>query len=101
MEWRNKLAWLRLKYIHVPPMIDWDWIREVRLEEGVTIYLTKMFNYRGVRLTCIDWRRLFHLQEPIFMEICVKIFATAQFRKRNNDDDKGNFTFCLGEEARM
>lgn len=49
-----------------------------------------------VRVTCIVWRRLFHLQEPISKELCVEFFTTTKFRKREEVDNIVKFTFCLG-----
>lgn len=96
LEWRDKLAWLQEKDIHVSSVIDWEWIRKVKIEERVTPYLTKVFEQGGVRLTCTSWRRLFHIQESVYKELCIDYLTTARFRKRNEDDDTRNFTFLLG-----
>lgn len=96
VEWRKRLECLRVKEVHLPPIINWCWIRETIPKEGVAPYLNKVFDGGVVRVTCTGWIRFFQLQELVFKELYIEFFATTKFRKQEEVDDTGNFTFCLG-----
>lgn len=63
-------------------------------------YLKKIYVDDGVRITCIGWRRLFLIQEPMYKELCFEFLSTIRFRGRTYMFDTDNLLFCLGGERR-
>ena len=57
--------------------------------------LTNLFSQDGVQITCMGWRRLFRLQEHVYVELCVEFFATVHFLKQDGINDLKKLTFCL------
>ncbi|CAH1440106.1 unnamed protein product [Lactuca virosa] len=42
--WNAKLDWLKQRKVHVPAVVDWQWMSETGLMEAIEPYLDKSFN---------------------------------------------------------
>ncbi|CAH1423750.1 unnamed protein product [Lactuca virosa] len=72
IQWIEKLSWLKERKVHIPAEINWSWMEEVGLSEALEPFLTKSFDGVQGRFICMAWRHLFHIQEPMYKELCVE-----------------------------
>ena len=63
----------------MPNRIDWDWLQNVRYEEELAPYLVKEFHHEGETMVCDGWSRVFRIQEPVYLELCLEFFSTVSF----------------------
>ncbi|CAH1451257.1 unnamed protein product [Lactuca virosa] len=80
--WNVKLDWMKQRKVHVPAVVDWHWIGQTRLMEGLEPYLDKAFNSIHGQFVCMGWRRLFEIQEVVYKELVVEFLATVSFTRK-------------------
>lgn len=86
--------------MHILAKINWDWMEEVGFLDALEPYLTKAFFGVQGQFIYIGWIRLFRIQEPVYMKLCMDFLATVQYRKKKGTHDRKNITFCLGGKRR-
>ena len=74
------LARLMVKQIHVPYMMDWNYLKT----NGCYTKITRMMNIRtnknvGTPFVSQAWWNAFSINEPISKELCLEFFATFEF----------------------
>ena len=97
-KWKKKLADIKKKEVYVPNRIDWEWLQTVRYEEELAPYLLREFQHGGESMICDGWSRVFRMQEPVYLELCLEFFSTVSFTGGVDLYHPASFTFCLGGE---
>ncbi|CAH1417055.1 unnamed protein product [Lactuca virosa] len=98
--WNAKLDWMKKRKVHVPVVVDWHWIGQTGLMEGIEPYLDKAFNSIHGPFVCMGWRRLFEIQEGVYKELVVEFLATVYFARKDGIFVEDNLSFCLGGKRR-
>ncbi|CAH1437018.1 unnamed protein product [Lactuca virosa] len=98
--WNAKLDWMKQRKVHVPAVVDWHWIGQTGLMEGIETYLDKAFNSIHGPFVCMGWRRLFEIQEVGYKELVIEFLAMVSFARKDGIFVEDNLSFCLGEERR-
>lgn len=98
VQWNEKLAYFKERKVYIPVKINWHWMEEVCLSEALEPYLTKSFGGVQGRVVCMDWRRLFRIQEPVYKELCVEFLAIMYFRKKKGVHEKKTSLFVWEEK---
>lgn len=88
VQWIEKLAWLKERKVHIPAEINWSCTEEVSQSKALEPFLTKSFDRVQGQFICMTWGRLFHIQEPVYKELCVEFLATGHFRKKKGIHDR-------------
>lgn len=99
-QWNGRLEWMKQRNVHVPVVVNWGWIEQVGLLEGIEPIFGKSFDGLQGRFMCIAWRRLFQIQEIIYKELVIEFLATISFRRKIGALKDGNLNSCLGGEKR-
>ena len=99
-KWKKKLSDIKKKEVYVPNRIDWEWLQSVRYEEELAPYLLKEFQHEGQTMICDGWSRVFRIQEPVYLELCLEFFSTVSFTGGVDVFHPTSFSFCLGGEFR-
>lgn len=81
-------------------MVDWHWIEQTGLLEGIEPYLVRNFARVDGQFMCMGWRWLFQIQELVYKELVLEFLATVSFMRKDGAFDEDNLTFCLGGERR-
>ncbi|CAH1453863.1 unnamed protein product [Lactuca virosa] len=89
---------MKQRKVHVPTLVDWHWIGQTGLMEGLEPYLDKAFNSIHGQFVCMGWRRLFEIQEVVYKELVVEFLATISFARKDGIFVEYNLSFCLGGE---
>ena len=73
-------------------VIDWEFLRKQGLEQD----FLRSFQTNG--FTCPQWKRLFRIQEPVYIELIREFFSTFHFDLAEESNDVGDTTilFRLG-----
>lgn len=79
IQWNKKLSWLKERRVHVSANISWTWMDEVGLSEAIEPFLTNDFDGVQGCFVCMGWRRLFHIQEHMYKELCMEFLAMVHF----------------------
>ncbi|CAH1412457.1 unnamed protein product [Lactuca virosa] len=98
--WNAKLVWIKKRKVHVPTVVDWHWIGQTGLMEGIEPYLDKAFNSIHRLFVCMGWRRLFEIQEVVYKELVIEFLAMVSFARKDGIFVEDNLSFCLGGERR-
>lgn len=94
----GKLDWMKQRKVHVHAVVDWHWIGQSGLMEGIEPYLDKAFNIIHGLFVCMGWRRLFEIQEVVYKELVIEFMATISFTRKDGIFVEDNLSFCLGGE---
>ena len=99
MQYENKAHLLLRKEIAIPHSLDMDLLRKLEIAKYLDLFLEKRF-YSSARKPLFAsnaWRNVFSIAEPIYKELTIEFFATAQFDFRTkNLRDNNSFRFRLG-----
>ncbi|CAH1427560.1 unnamed protein product [Lactuca virosa] len=98
--WTAKLELLRKRRVHVPAVVDWYWIGQSGLMDAVESYFDKLFNGVDGKFMCLGWRRIFEIQEVVYIESVHEFLATVSFAKTDGIYADDNLTFCISGERR-
>ncbi|CAH1418795.1 unnamed protein product [Lactuca virosa] len=91
---------MKQRKVQVPAVVDWNWIEQTGLLEGLEPFLEKSFAGVHGPFICMGWRRLFQIQEVVYKELVVENLAIVSFRRKIGALEKKNITFCLKGERR-
>ncbi|CAH1447366.1 unnamed protein product [Lactuca virosa] len=91
---------MKQRKVHVPAVVDWHWIGQTGLMEGIEPYLDKAFNSIHGKVVCMGWRRLFEIQEVEYKELVIEFLAMISFARKHGIFAKDNLSFCPGGERR-
>ncbi|CAI9303858.1 unnamed protein product [Lactuca saligna] len=59
--WNAKLDWMKQRKVHVLAVVDWHWMGQTGLTEGIEPYVEKAFNTFHGKFVCMEWRQLFEI----------------------------------------
>lgn len=89
------VEWMKQRKVHVPAVVNWHWIEQIGLLEGLEPFLDKSFAGVHGPFICMGWRRLFQIQEVVYKELVVEFLTTVSFRCKIGVLEEKNITFCL------
>ena len=82
------LARLMVKQIHVPYMMDWNYLKTHEFYTKITKLMTIRTNKNvGTSFVSQAWWNAFSINEPISKEMCLEFFTTFEF----NNEPLGAF----------
>ncbi|CAH1417605.1 unnamed protein product [Lactuca virosa] len=98
--WNAKLDWVKNRNVHVPAVVDCQWMSETGLMEAIEPYIDKSFNGVHGQFLCLGWRQIFQIQEIVYKELLIEFLAMVSFARKDGIYADSNLTFCLGGERR-
>nr|GEX08703.1 hypothetical protein [Tanacetum cinerariifolium] len=86
----TNLACLLPKQIYSPSVVDWELLNAVgcgeEIEEMLEIKLIEMGGDQEI--FCYEaWRRVFDINEPIYVELCHEFYSTYEFNEVVHEDE--------------
>lgn len=90
---------MKQRKVHVPAVVDWHWMGQTGLMEGIEPYLDKAYNSILGSFVCMGWTRLFEIQEVVYKELVIEFLNTVLLHGRTKYLLKTTFIFDLVEKV--